>query len=197
MTKITFEDPSHDLARTFRPILDAMARPGRILPFNPPLAPALGLSLEAAAIALALCDFQTPIWLVNELRTTSIEHYLRFHTGAPLTRNSGEAVFVFGDAMFNLPPLTQFPMGTHEYPDRSATIIIQTKELRNDQGVRLKGPGIKSEDHLSVIGLSPEFWQQLIASRLNFPLGIDVIFVAPGAIAAIPRSTQIHLMEAV
>jgi alpha-D-ribose 1-methylphosphonate 5-triphosphate synthase subunit PhnH len=106
-------------------------------------------------------------------------------------------VFVFGDAMFNLPALTQFSVGTHEYPDRSATIIIQTKALRNDQGVRLKGPGIKSENHLSVIGLNLEFWQQLIASRLDFPLGIDVIFVAPGAIAAIPRSTQIHLMEVV
>ena len=85
MTEASLASLSHDLARAFRPVLNAMANPGRIFPFGPALAPASGLTLEAAAVAIALCDFQTPIWLAQDLRSPATEHYLRFHTGAPLT----------------------------------------------------------------------------------------------------------------
>jgi alpha-D-ribose 1-methylphosphonate 5-triphosphate synthase subunit PhnH len=197
MTEAAFANPSHDLARAFRPMLDAMANPGRILPFAPQLSPPEGLTREAASVALALCDFQTPVWLEQVLRTPAIEHYLRFHTGAPLTRTETDAMFVFADAGHGVPGLSLFSRGTHEYPDRSATIVIQTGELRSDLGVTLKGPGIQTLQRLGVGSLGADFWQQMIASRTDFPLGIDVIFVAPETIAAIPRSTQIQLMETV
>ena len=185
------------MARAFRPILDAMASPGRILPFSPALSAPPGLSPEAAAVALTLCDFQTAIWLEAELRTPAIEHYLRFHAGAPLTQIETDAAYVFADARFGVPDLSQFSNGTHEYPDRSATLVIQAEQLRSDLGVTLRGPGIQSEHRLGIAALGAEFWQQMIASRHDFPLGIDVIFVSPGTIAALPRSTQIHLMEIV
>jgi alpha-D-ribose 1-methylphosphonate 5-triphosphate synthase subunit PhnH len=197
MTEAAFANPAHDLARTFRPILDAMANPGRILPFAPELSPPAGLAREAAAVALTMCDFQSPVWLQEKLRTPAIEHYLRFHTGAPLTQSELDAMFVFADAGHGVPQLSLFSRGTHEYPDRSATIVIQTGQLRSDLGVTLKGPGIQTARRLGVGSLGTDFWQQMIASRADFPLGIDVIFVAPEAIAAVPRSTHIHLMEAV
>lgn len=197
MTEVAFASPAHDLARAFRPILDAMANPGRILPFAPNLSSPPGLSVEAAAVAITLCDFQTPVWLERELRTPAIEHYLRFHAGAPLTQIETDAAFAFVDALYGVPGLSKFSKGTHEYPDRSTTVVIQTEQLRCDSGVTLKGPGIQSERRLGIDFLGGEFWQQMIASRSDFPLGIDVIFVGPETIAAIPRSTQINLMELV
>ena len=101
------------------------------------------------------------------------------------------------DALYGVPDLSQFSKGTHEYPDRSTTMVIQTEQLRGDLGVTLRGPGILAEHRLGVASLGADFWQQMIASRNDFPLGIDVIFVGPETIAAIPRSTQIHLMEIV
>ena len=197
MIESAFINPSHDMARAFRPILDAMANPGRVLHFAPALSSPPGLSPEAAAVAVTLCDFQTSIWLEQELRTPAIEHYLRFHAGAPLTHIETDAAFAFVDALYGVPDLSQFSKGTHEYPDRSTTIVIQTEQLRSDSGVTLRGPGIQSERRLGSVSLGADFWQQMIASRSDFPLGIDVIFVAPGAIAAIPRSTQILFLEIV
>jgi alpha-D-ribose 1-methylphosphonate 5-triphosphate synthase subunit PhnH len=34
-------------------------------------------------------------------------------------------------------------------------------------------------------------------NHARFPTGIDVIFAAPGLVAALPRSTEIRLLEAV
>ena len=99
MIESAFINPSHDMARAFRPILDAMANPGRILPFAPALSSPPGFAPEAAAVAITMCDFQTPIWLEEELRTPAIEHYLRFHAGAPLTQIETDAAFVFADAL--------------------------------------------------------------------------------------------------
>lgn len=197
MTEAAFANPAHELARAFRPILDAMANPGQILSFAPDLSPPAGLTREAAAVALTLCDFQTPVWLGQGLRAPAIERYLRFHTGAPLTRSVDDAMFVFADAGHSVPELSLFSRGTHEYPDRSTTIVVQAGQLRGDLGVTLKGPGIQTTQRLGVGSLGADFWRQLIASRADFPLGIDVVFVAPETIAAIPRSTQIHLMETV
>lgn len=197
MTEAAFANPAHDLARAFRPIIDAMANPGRILHFAPELSPPAGLTREAAAVALTLCDFQTPVWLQEVLRTPAIEHYLRFHTGAPLTLSMADATFAFADASRGLPELSLFSKGSHEYPDRSATVVIQVGQLRGDLGVTLKGPGIQTKQWLGVDSLGVDFWQQMITSRVDFPLGIDVIFVAPDTIAAVPRSTQIQLMETV
>lgn len=197
LTEAAFASPAHDLARAFRPILDAMANPGCILPFAPALTSPPGLSVEAAAVAIALCDFQTPVWLERELRMSAIEHYLRFHTGAPLTQTEADAAFAFVDAIYGVPDLSQFSKGTHEYPDRSTTVVIQAEQLRGDLGVVLRGPGILAEHRLGVTSLRPDFWHQMIAARNDFPLGIDVILVAPETIAAIPRSTRIQLMEIV
>ena len=86
---------------------------------------------------------------------------------------------------FGVPDLAQFSNGTHEYPDRSATLVIQAEQLRSDLGVTLRGPGIQSEHRLGIAALGAEFWQQMIASRHDFPLGIDVVFVGPGTIAAL------------
>ena len=88
-----FHDPQLDAQRVFRQLLQAMARPGQIVPIDRlPEAPK-PLSGGAAALALTLFDLDTPIWLDEALRATAGD-YLAFHTGAPVTADVGEAAFV-------------------------------------------------------------------------------------------------------
>jgi alpha-D-ribose 1-methylphosphonate 5-triphosphate synthase subunit PhnH len=195
MSEAITANPSHDRAHNFRSILDAASHPGRIYAFVPHAPLGSGLSPEAATVALTLCDFLTPVWLCENFSTPATEHYLRFHIGAPLTRKANEAAFAFCDVASGVPDLAQFSKGTHELPDLSATIVLQVPQMLSDVGVRLKGPGIKNEHQFAAAALGGDFWRQMQVARRDFPLGIDVILVGPGAIAAIPRSTQILLLE--
>jgi alpha-D-ribose 1-methylphosphonate 5-triphosphate synthase subunit PhnH len=46
-------------------------------------------------------------------------------------------------------------------------------------------------------GVPLSFWEAMAENHAQFPLGVDVIFVSPDAIAALPRSTAIRLQETV
>ena len=186
-----------DASHAFRSIMGAVSRPGRILPFKAAHEAPSPLWATAAAVARTLCDFQTPVWLAPELRDEAVRHHIRFHTGAPIAAKPEEASFIFLQAASAEadPPL--FAQGTHEYPDRSATLVIQTASLSNAGQVELSGPGIPLPLRFHAEGMSPEFWQAMAENHAQFPLGVDVIFVSRGAIAALPRSTSIRLQETV
>jgi alpha-D-ribose 1-methylphosphonate 5-triphosphate synthase subunit PhnH len=72
-----------------------------------------------------------------------------------------------------------------QYPDRSATLIIECDDLQN-VGATLRGPGIQDTRSLSL----PETgaFQQNAA---QFPLGVDFLFCAGTRIAGLPRTTQV------
>jgi alpha-D-ribose 1-methylphosphonate 5-triphosphate synthase subunit PhnH len=186
-----FSDPVRDAQACFRAVLDAMARPGQIVqlpglvPGGSPLSPA------AWSIALTLCDIDTPVWL-DEAAATAAGQFA-FHCGAPLAITPADARFAFIADALALPPLDGFALGTEEYPERSATLVIDVGELTDDTGVRLRGPGIYDDLRLGVSGLPPRFWTERVALSELFPRGIDVLFVDGGGLAALPRSTQIIL----
>jgi alpha-D-ribose 1-methylphosphonate 5-triphosphate synthase subunit PhnH len=87
-----------------------------------------------------------------------------------------------------MPPLTAFPQGTPDYPDRSTTLILQVGELRTG-GWRLEGPGILGHALFSASPLPPDFASQVQANRARFPCGVDLFFATDAEIAALPRST--------
>jgi alpha-D-ribose 1-methylphosphonate 5-triphosphate synthase subunit PhnH len=188
-----FADPVHDAQACFRAILDALSHPGRIVRLPVSLAgtaPA-SLSVAAASVALTLCDIDTPVWLDEAAAAAS--GYLTFHCGAPAAKTPAEARFAFvGDAAV-LPPLDTFAVGTDEYPERSATLVIEISRLVNSCGVLLHGPGIRDEARLGVAGVPARFWVERAALSELFPCGIDVFFVSGRNLAALPRSTRIAL----
>jgi len=175
----------------FRVAMSAMARPGRPLPLRPSLAPPPPLAPTAAALLLALCDFETPVWLDPPLADArGVAEFLRFHTGARLVASAADASFaVLADAA-RMPPLAGFQQGTPEYPDRSATVILQVETLR-EAGWRLEGPGIPGHALLSADPVPRDFAAQVRANRGRFPCGVDVLFATGDAIAALPRSTRL------
>ena len=178
-----FADPAVEAARAFRAILDAMARPGRIATLTGATAPAPA-SPALAAVLLTLADTTTPVHLAGGHDTSGLRDWLRFHTGAPLA-GRGAAAFAVGtwDALL---PLDDYAPGTAEYPDRSATLIVEVPHLAAE-GARLSGPGIETAAHLSL--------PDIAAFRDNaarFPLGLDFILTCGDRLAALPRTTRVE-----
>lgn len=187
-----FADQARDSARAFRLMLDAMARPGRISAVDAALDAPAPLLASAATICLTLCDYDTPLWLDESLRQDAVLDYLRFQTGAAIAADMKQASFLLcmpdtaGDA------LRAASCGTAEYPDASATLIIQVPSFTLGERLILKGPGIDGEADFRTLGLDERFWQAMEDNHQLFPLGVDVFFAAPAEIAGLPRSTHIR-----
>ena len=192
-----FRNPVFDAQGVFRIVLDALARPGTILPLDPRTKPPRELPPLAADILCALVDPDTSIFLCPSLaRGAGAADWLRFQTGAPLVKTPAGADFAVAANPEDLPPLTQFGPGTSDYPDRSATVIVAVSGFADGMPVALSGPGIKERQPFSPNGVSAAVWQQLIANHGLYPRGIDVIFVSREAVAGLPRSTAIEIGEA-
>lgn len=188
-----FDQPVFDSQAVFRGVLDAMAHPGRILPLPSRLEAVGALGPAAVAIALALVDNDTPVWLDPTARSEAVADHLRFHCGCPFAGRPEDATFAFVAAPEDSVPLWSFGLGTPEYPDRSTTVILQVAQLANDiRGARLTGPGIESEARLFAAPLADGFWDQAKANHSFFPLGVDILFACGDRVAALPRSTAIE-----
>lgn len=205
-----FADPVFDAQAVFRAVMDAMARPGTIVPVKALASPPEPLSATAAAVALTICDHDTPLWLDSQLAASAaVYSWLGFHTGVPLVEVPGQAAFALAASPEKLPPLANFGQGCQEYPDRSTTIVLQvdvlaetpvapTPRLRGvgkGEGQRwllLEGPGIRTTATLLASPLPPSFVEQWQENRARFPRGVDLILAAPGAVACLPRTVQIR-----
>ncbi len=177
----------------FRSVMMALARPGTVRQVPVPVQAPGRMAPAATAIALALCDFETPIWLDDALSADeAIVRYLRFHTGAPISPDPEKAHFAFVSGGADLASFEGFSLGTLEYPDRSATLVVPVDHLDEGRGWRLRGPGIAMETLLHAGPLHEGFVDALAGNRLLFPRGIDIVFVSGDRIAALPRTTIVE-----
>jgi alpha-D-ribose 1-methylphosphonate 5-triphosphate synthase subunit PhnH len=186
-----FAEQAEDSARAFRIMLDAMAHPGRILRIAPELEAPVPLLAPAAAICLTLADYDTPLWLDEILRSSPVLDYLRFHTGAHIETDMAKASFLLCTEASAAPALAAANSGTAEYPDASATLIVQLPAFARGEKLDLTGPGIDGERRFTTCGLDREFWDLMAANHRLFPLGCDLFFATSTEIAALPRSTFI------
>lgn len=178
-----FTDAPAQAAIGFRAILSALSRPGTLLTVAGALPPA-PMSVAAGVTALVLLDQTTPLHLAGAHDCPALRDWLTFHTGAPLV-GAAEAVFAMG-AWDALQPVSRFVIGTAEYPDRAATLIVELPALTAD-GALLRGPGINGTARLTL----PEV-AAFRANRALFPLGFDAIFTCGDRLAGLPRSTLIE-----
>lgn len=178
-----FADPAHDRARAFRACLEAMARPGRVQTICEAVPPA-PLSAAAGAVLLTLADETTPMFLGRGHDTEAVRKWIAFHCAAPIVA-AADAVFAVG-VWQDLLPVSQFAIGTAEYPDRSATLIVECGEF-GQPTARLSGPGIETSQSACL----PET-DAFIRNAALFPLGFDTYFAAGDRIFALPRSTKVE-----
>jgi len=177
---------------TFRSILDAVARPGCVQPLDEIVDPPAPLSAGAGAIALTLCDHDTPVWLDAALRgNEAVSQWLRFHCGCPITEKSGEAAFAFVSDPRQIPTFDEFNLGSADYPDRSTTIVLQVESLENGTPLKLVGPGIRGQAFITADPLPADMAARLAFNRALFPRGVDLLLVTPRAVVGLPRSLSV------
>jgi len=186
-----FTEPVHGAQKTFRAILDALARPGKWMPVAGIDHAPEPLTGTLAATALTLLDQETAAHLVSPLNGERVSDYLAFHTGAHMLEESEQANFILCIAGENLPDFDRLATGTADYPDRSATLLIAVEGFDDGLEVTLSGPGIETAMTFAASGLGPEFWSAAKRNSNRYPLGIDFLFCSPAAVAGLPRSTRI------
>ena len=173
--------------RTFRAILRAMSRPGRVQRL-PEFA-----GEETAVIELLrpLVDNATQVAVLGDTRlATELAQACQCHLAEVAV-----ADFVVVAPGADTTPLDHCKRGDLFYPDNGATVVYLVDGLAEDRdGFILSGPGIEGSVSLRISGLGDGELVRL--SRLNseFPLGVDAMFFVrrrSGRLACIPRSTRI------
>ncbi|MGV8918019.1 MAG: phosphonate C-P lyase system protein PhnH [Pseudomonas sp.] len=188
-----FADPVLDSVRSFRAALKALACPGVVQPLEQ--ATALdGLAPATYALCLALLDIDTPLWLAPAFDTPAIRANLAFHCGCAIVSSREQARFALLDEP-ELNDLRGFDLGNDRYPDQSCTLLVQLPGLEGGQASVWRGPGIQTENRVSV-PVSPHFWRER-DSRNDFPRGLDVFFLSGHSVIGLPRSTRVSAAETV
>lgn len=178
-----FAEAAVQSSHAFRAALEALSRPGTIVHVAGAVPPA-PLSVAAGTLLLTLCDGTTPVHLAGAHDCAALRDWITFHTGAPLVA-AADAAFALG-TWAALQPVSRFAVGLPDYPDRSATLLVEVAGLAAT-GHRLTGPGIKEAALLSL----PE-GAAFRANRALFPLGFDVFLTCGRDLAAVPRSTCVE-----
>jgi alpha-D-ribose 1-methylphosphonate 5-triphosphate synthase subunit PhnH len=178
-----FADAPVQSARAFRQVLEAMARPGTIRQVAGATPPA-PLSVAAGTVLLTLVDPTTKLNLAGAADSQDVRDWVAFHLGAPLVA-AEEADFALG-TWEALQPVSRFRIGEPDYPDRSATLIVEMDRLVN-HGPALAGPGIELVTWLNL----PET-AAFRANRAQFPLGFDTFLTCGDRLAGLPRSTRVE-----
>jgi alpha-D-ribose 1-methylphosphonate 5-triphosphate synthase subunit PhnH len=183
-------DPVGQTAQVFRALLSAMAQPARACNIGLDLARVGGAHPASLAILLTLADFDTPVCLVGSA-VSELGSFLRFHCGCPVTeRPKNAALGLISEPMLACRAF-EFPIGTEEYPDTSATVILEVSSLVAGPRRTIKGPGIRASVEFAP-AVHAEFWSAWHTNTQLYPRGIDVIFTCANEIAALPRSSRLE-----
>jgi alpha-D-ribose 1-methylphosphonate 5-triphosphate synthase subunit PhnH len=191
-----FAAPVYDAQACFRSVLEALARPGQIQRLAALPTPPAGLGAAQSALLLALADHDTPVWLASALRSGEAGDYLRFHCGCPLITNTADAQFVMlsgPSALAELPALDDLRVGEPNFPDRSATLIVEVAELAAGGPLHLRGPGIADQIGLFVAGWTDAATTLVQTNRRRFPLGVDLVLTCGDRVAGLPRTVHLSL----
>jgi alpha-D-ribose 1-methylphosphonate 5-triphosphate synthase subunit PhnH len=182
-----FADPVGEAQSTFRAVLDAMARPGRLHEVGEGLVAPAPLHSATAAVLLTLVDNETPLWL--DPPVAAARDWLAFHCGAVIVDAPDKAAFALA---LSLPDLAMLPAGSHEAPESSATLILQIATLGTGTPYRLSGPGLREPTVLKSGGLPGNFVQAWRQNHAQYPRGVDVVLCAGTWVTALPRSVSIE-----
>src|SRR5262249_59993988 len=166
-------DPVLDSQRIFRAVMDAFAHPGRVIEVAGPATPPRPLHQAAAAFCLTMVDFETPLWLDAAAATSEARDFLRFHCGCQVVEQPEAARFAVIADPGAMPAFDRFDAGTDEFPDSSATLVIQSRALSARGSRRLTGPGIAGGGGLAEVGVTEAFWEGLASNDAMLPRGVD------------------------
>ncbi|WP_229169660.1 phosphonate C-P lyase system protein PhnH [Bradyrhizobium altum] len=187
-----FRDPVLDSQDAFRTVLSCNAYPGRTFTLSRSVDGPSPFCIATAALCLTLLDFETLVWLEDEVRTDKIVDWLTFHCGSPLTKDHREAQFAIVANAQSIPSLLEFRTGEIESPELSSTLIVQVPSLVDGPVTRWSGPGIRDSICPRIGGLSAQLWLDREMTRELYPRGLDVFFTSGSSIVGLPRTTNVE-----
>lgn len=195
-----FADPARCSQHVFRQVLTALSLPGQLqtLALDGALAsmqPPRQAHPAAAAVLLALLDQDCKLWLSPGFDNSDAADWLGFHTGCQVVKSAAQADFCWIASGAELPSAQQLAQGSAEYPDLSATCIVQVDALQTpgtSAAWTLSGPGVNGRVALAVAELAPDFVAQRRAGQTHFPCGVDLLFTHGQTLVGLPRSTVIE-----
>lgn len=179
-----FADAPREAQATFRALLGALSEPGTIATVTSAARPPEPFTPLMGALALTLCDADTPVWL-DAGYGEKVRDWLAYQTGAPIVRQRAEARLAFVSEL----AFEGFGVGDDAYPDRSATVVAKL-DLAGGAELTLRGPGIERTRALRarVPDGFPAAWAR---NRALYPCGLDLILVDGDRLAALPRTTEV------
>lgn len=186
-----FDDPVQQSQQVFRRALTALSEPGTLQTLPAADAPA-GIHPAAYQLCLALLDAETPLWIAPALKSEALVSALRFHCGCRIVDDPGRAEFALISPDID-GELTRFARGSHEYPDRSTTLIVQVGSLEATADWTLSGPGIDGTRKVGITGLDPRWPGMLADNHRRFPCGVDILFTAGSGLMGLPRTTRVEI----
>jgi alpha-D-ribose 1-methylphosphonate 5-triphosphate synthase subunit PhnH len=188
-----FTRPVFESQGTFRVILEAMSRPGTLVPLPVQAEGPAGWSGSMTSVVLTLCDMDTPVWLDSACNTEDALRFLRFHCGCPLTDTPAKASFAVLAQPGHMPSLETFSLGSAEYPEKSTTVLL-TSDFSNDTGetARISGPGVDGEGRIPLSWLPAGFTRMWRDNSRLFPRGVDLILVGKDQVVGLPRTLKLE-----
>ncbi len=191
--------PVADSQRTFRVILDALARPGSVgqLPASDPRCP-LPEARALATVALTLLDHEVTFALVpgGWAADGAEETLTRFLHAATGSRPAppAEADYLFACGPLAPATITTPKRGSLAFPDEGATLLVLVPAFAGGAGlpVTLTGAGIPGALRQTL----PTFDATQLAARREAnaegPRGIDLLLLDHmGQVLCLPRTTTI------
>lgn len=188
-----FSNKASDSTACYGILHEATSNPATIFQLPVTVAAPRGLMMGAVVILLTLADAETPVWLAPECDTTEARAHLLFHTGCPIVAEPELAAFAVMSVERDLSITKDLGLGLAEYPDRTATVILESERLIDGEGPLFHGPGMTEPRRFCVEEHPPSLWVHIAANQALFPRGVDWIFASPTELAALPRSTKIEL----
>ena len=204
-------DEIFDSQRTFRVLLDALSRPGRIFRLRgldyrgvPP-----GMTPHCLTILKTLCDHQVSFAVASGPSSDAWREYLEVNLAAPAGAAAESGYVLFEGGSFCLEFLA-LRRGSLEFPEEGATAILAVEDVLADEAgqrstvrdqeepscrLRLGGPGVNGTVEVGFHGLDPRYPEALGTINEFFPLGVDCLFVDPGGrVAGVPRSSSVEML---
>jgi alpha-D-ribose 1-methylphosphonate 5-triphosphate synthase subunit PhnH len=185
-----FLNPVLGPQKTFRAIIEAMARPGQLIRIKCKVNRPEMLNLASAAVCLTLLDDETPLWTDLSWNCSAV-NWFQVHCGCSLVTEPCMADFALITRPADMPPLDDFRIGNEQHPESAATLIVEVEGFNDANGKVLGMPGIKPTTHFAPEGIAGDFWEQWQLQAAFFPLGVDILFTCGDRLAALPRTTEL------
>ncbi|MTH53512.1 phosphonate C-P lyase system protein PhnH [Bacillus mangrovi] len=192
-------DKVHDIQKTYRKLIDTMARPGTMTSIREQAQLAEGYDGKNGALvllALTLLDPEVTFYVEGDPdgSLSGLMNELTYAKAAP----PEEADFIFVLMQAGAAGLERMiqsaKTGTHRNPDQSATILAEAEALGTGEELLLRGPGI-DRSRLIAMKLPGSWIQHRAEKNAEYPLGVDFIITDSENLLCLPRTAQITAGE--